>query len=54
MNMQEAYKFFSDCFGAFTLVDFSFRKGEAENSADKDLTGRFIDGNVISKNEWQH
>lgn len=33
MNTQEAYKFFSDCFGALTLADFSRRKGEAENSA---------------------
>ena len=33
MNMQEAYKFFSDCFGGLMLADFSRRNGEAENSA---------------------
>lgn len=33
MNMQKAYKFFSDCFGALPFADFSRRKDEAENSA---------------------
>lgn len=33
MNTQEGCKFFAECFGVLTLVDFSHEKGEAENRA---------------------
>lgn len=56
--MQEAYKIFPECFGALGLAGFSHGKGETENgalrAAGKGRTGTFIDGNVISGNEWQH